>query len=187
MDGEKKNVEDKRSAEKKKKELPDWLQKIKSIKHIEIIVAIIVIAVVVIAYTYTVSGTKTSNTSPTVEDETLTAELTAILSKIDGVGKVDILIIYNGGKQLEIASEVDKNTDIDADGNRTTTTIKETSTPIIVEGNKPLVIGEKRAQIDGVIIVAEGGGDNNVKVQLMRAISSLLKIDFTDVQVFKLK
>lgn len=186
MDGEKKNVIDRRGTEKQKKELPDWLQKIKSIKHIEIIIAIIVIVVVVIAYTYTVNGSKTSNEA-VAEGETLTAELTAILSKIDGVGKVDILIIYNGGKQLEIASEVDKNTDIDSEGDRTTTTIKENQTPVIVDGNKPLVIGEKRAQIDGVIIVAEGGGDNNVRVQLMRAISSLLKIDFKDVQVFKAK
>lgn len=175
------------SAEKPKRNLPDWLQRIKNIKHIEIIAVLIVIAIIVVAYTYTVKGKNVTDTVGTNETETLTAELTNILKKIDGVGDVEILILYNGGKQLEIASKTEKHTDVEVNGDRTTTTTNESSVPVIVDGDKPLIIGEKRAVIDGVIVVADGGGDNKIKVQIMQALSKLLKIDFDKVQVFKAK
>lgn len=175
------------AAEKPKRNLPDWLQRIKNIKHIEIIAVLIVIAIIVVAYTYTVKGKNVTDTVGTSETETLTAELTNILKKIDGVGDVEILILYNGGKQLEIASKTEKHTDVEVNGDRTTTTTNESSVPVIVDGDKPLIIGEKRAVIDGVIVVADGGGDNAIKVQIMQALSKLLKIDFDKVQVFKAK
>lgn len=189
---EKKEIDNKKdktseSAEKPKRNLPDWLQRIKNIKHIEIIAVLIVIAIIVVAYTYTVKGKNVTDTVGTNETETLTAELTNILKKIDGVGDVEILILYNGGKQLEIASKTEKHTDVEVNGDRTTTTTNESSVPVIVDGDKPLIIGEKRAVIDGVIVVADGGGDNTIKVQIMQALSKLLKIDFDKVQVFKAK
>lgn len=189
---EKKEIDNKKdktseSAEKLKRNLPDWLQRIKNIKHIEIIAVLIVIAIIVVAYTYTVKGKNVTDTVGTNETETLTAELTNILKKIDGVGDVEILILYNGGKQLEIASKTEKHTDVEVNGDRTTTTTNESSVPVIVDGDKPLIIGEKRAVIDGVIVVADGGGDNKIKVQIMQALSKLLKIDFDKVQVFKAK
>lgn len=189
---EKKEIDNKKdktseSAEKPKRNLPDWLQRIKNIKHIEIIAVLIVIAIIVVAYTYTVKGKNVTDTVGTSETETLTAELTNILKKIDGVGDVEILILYNGGKQLEIASKTEKHTDVEVNGDRTTTTTNESSVPVIVGGDKPLIIGEKRAVIDGVIVVADGGGDNKIKVQIMQALSKLLKIDFDKVQVFKAK
>lgn len=176
-----------KSDEKTKRNLPDWLQRIKNIKHIEIIAVLIVIAIIIVAYTYTVKGKNVTETNSPSETETLTAELTNILKKIDGVGDVEILILYNGGKQLEIASKTEKHTDVEVNGDRTTTTTNESSVPVIVDGDKPLIIGEKRAVIDGVIVVADGGGNNNIKVQIMQALSKLLKIDFDKVQVFKAK
>lgn len=189
---EKKEIDNKKdktseSAEKPKRNLPDWLQRIKNIKHIEIIAVLIVIAIIVVAYTYTVKGKNVTDTVGINETETLTAELTNILKKIDGVGDVEILILYNGGKQLEIASKTEKHTDVEVNGDRTTTTTNESSVPVIVDGDKPLIIGEKRAVIDGVIVVADGGGDNKIKVQIMQALSKLLKVDFDKVQVFKAK
>lgn len=189
---EKKIINDKKenvsnSEEKPKRNLPDWLQRIKNIKHIEIIAVLIVIAIIIVAYTYTVKGKNVTETNAPNETETLTAELTNILKKIDGVGDVEILILYNGGKQLEIASKTEKHTDVEVNGDRTTTTTNESSVPVIVDGDKPLIIGEKRAVIDGVIVVADGGGNNNIKVQIMQALSKLLKIDFDKVQVFKAK
>lgn len=185
IDEKKENIP--KSEEKPKRNLPDWLQRIKNIKHIEIIAVLIVIAIIIVAYTYTVKGKNVTETNAPSETETLTAELTNILKKIDGVGDVEILILYNGGKQLEIASKTEKHTDVEVNGDRTTTTTNESSVPVIVDGDKPLIIGEKRAVIDGVIVVADGGGNNNIKVQIMQALSKLLKIDFDKVQVFKAK
>lgn len=188
MDKKNNNVVDKRKSEtkeKKERNLPEFVQKIKSIKHIEIILAVIVIVVVVIAYTFTIKDKDDNSVAVGGNESDLTEQLTDILCKIDGVGDVDILILYNGGKRLEIASESNKHTDTETDGDRTTTTTTETDTPIIVDGDKPLIIGEKRAEIDGVIVVADGGGNNKIKVEIMRALSTLLRIRFDQVQVFK--
>lgn len=163
------------------------IAKIKSIKHIEIIIAVIVIVVMVLAYTSFV-GAKDKDVIISTDEVTLTEELQKILSTIKGVGDAKVLIVYNGGKQLEIASKTDKhtNTVTDEDG-RVTTVVDETSTPVIVGGDKPLIIGEKRADIDGVVVVADGGGDVKIRVTVTRALSTLLKLDYNKIQVFEKK
>lgn len=163
-----------------------WWNKLKSIKHIEIILGAIVIIVMVVAYSYSVRD-KSAIKDTTSQGTSLSVELQNILSEIKGVGNVKVLIAYNGGKKLEIASKVDKHSNIVSDDGRITETITEESSPIIVDGDKPLVIGEKRADIDGVIVVAEGGGNNDIRAAITRAMTTLLKINYSDVQVFEMK
>lgn len=194
MQAEKDNIIDRRtkSEEKpvekdiKEKKSPDWLMRIKSVKHIEIIIAIIVIVVMIVAYTYSI-GKKDKTENVSGSEVTLTEELQNILTEIKGVGDVKLLIVYNGGKRLEIASKVDKHSNIVNDEGRITETITEVISPIITAGDKPLVIGETRAEIDGVIVVAEGGSDSTVKLHIMQAICTLLKIDYGSIKVFEMK
>lgn len=179
--------QDKDSKDNKKKEgkVNEFIAKIKTVKHIEIIIAIIVIAVIVVAYIYVSQGNKVKETDS--NSNTLTQELQSMLSKIKGVGDVEVLIVYNGGSVIEIASKVDKHTTVTEDDGRVTTVIDEVTTPILTDGDKPLIVGEKRAEIDGVMVVCEGGSDSKVRVQVMQAISLLLKIDYDCINVFEMK
>ena len=88
---------------------------------------------------------------------------------------------------MEIASKVDKRTDRVEDDGRVTEIIEETITPILTNGNEPLVIGTKRAKIDGVVVVAKGGDDPKVKVAIMQALATLLKIEYNCINVFDME
>lgn len=179
------NGSEENNNNKKDGKLREIIAKVKTVKHIEIIIAIIIIAVIVVAYIYISQDKKVNETD--TKSTALTQELQVILSKIKGVGDVEILIVYNGGSIIEIASKVDKHTTVTEDDGRVTTVIDEVTTPVLTDDGKPLIIGEKRAEIDGVMVVCEGGSISKVRVQVMQAISLLLKIDYNCINVFEMK
>lgn len=175
---ENKNIIDKRGKKTEK------IDKILRNKKFQIIFAAVVLFVVVIAYVSYVN-VKDKDKQVTLSDgKELTSQIQDVLGKIKGVGDVKVLIVYDGGEQLEIASKVDKRTDRVEDEGRVTEIIEETTTPIITNGNEPLVIGTKRAKIDGVVVVAKGGDNPKVKVAIMQALSTLLKIEYNCINVF---
>ncbi|HRF36289.1 MAG TPA: hypothetical protein PLZ09_03225 [Clostridia bacterium] len=175
---ENKNIIDKRGKKTEK------IDKILRNKKFQIIFAAVVLFVVVIAYVSYVN-VKDKDKQVTLSDgKELTSQIQDVLGKIKGVGDVKVLIVYDGGEQLEIASKVDKRTDRVEDEGRVTEIIEETTTPILTNGNEPLVIGTKRAKIDGVVVVAKGGDNPKVKVAIMQALSTLLKIEYNCINVF---
>ncbi len=163
------------------------INKLKSLKHKEIIIAILVILVSLVAYTFYVSSNKDTDVKVDGAAQTLTAELESILSSISGVGDVKLLIVYNGGKSLEIASTVDKTiVTVEEDG-RVTTTIDEVHTPILDDSGDPLIIGETRAKIDGVLVVCEGGDDPKVRIEVMSAVANLLNVKYDSINVLDME
>ncbi len=175
---ENKNIIDKRGKKTEK------IDKILKNKKFQIIFVAVVLFVVVIAYVSYVN-VKDKDKQVTLSDgKELTSQIQDVLGKIKGVGDVKVLIVYDGGEQLEIASKVDKRTDRVEDEGRVTEIIEETTTPILTNGNEPLVIGTKRAKIDGVVVVAKGGDNPKVKVAIMQALSTLLKIEYNCINVF---
>lgn len=175
---ENKNIIDKRGKKTEK------IDKILRNKKFQIIFAAVVLFVVVIAYVSYVN-VKDKDKQVTLSDgKELTSQIQDVLGKIKGVGDVKVLIVYDGGEQLEIASKFDKRTDRVEDEGRVTEIIEETTTPILTNGNEPLVIGTKRAKIDGVVVVAKGGDNPKVKVAIMQALSTLLKIEYNCINVF---
>ncbi len=166
---ENKNIIDKRGKKTEK------IDKILRNKKFQIIFAAVVLFVVVIAYVSYVN-VKDKDKQVTLSDgKELTSQIQDVLGKIKGVGDVKVLIVYDGG---------DKRTDRVEDEGRVTEIIEETTTPILTNGNEPLVIGTKRAKIDGVVVVAKGGDNPKVKVAIMQALSTLLKIEYNCINVF---
>ena len=163
-------------------------EKIRSVKHIEVIVAIICCVVLVLVYFGLSSNKKNNVVTTTSESDKLLGDMEKILGSIKGVGKVNILINYSGGKRIEIASKVETVTKVDSDG--TVYTITENRSPIIVSGNgesKPIILKEESAAIEGVIIVAEGADNAGVKLQLISAVKTLLDINPDKIKVFSMK
>lgn len=172
------NIVDKRG--KKSKKVEDILKN----KKFQIIFAVVVLFVVVVAYVGYVN-VKDKDKQVTLSDgKELTTQIQDVIGKIKGVGDVKVLIVYDGGEQIEIAHKTDKRTDRVEDDGRVTETIEETTTPIFTNGNEPLIIGTKRAKIDGIVVVAQGGDNPKVRVDIMQALSTLLKIEFNCIKVF---
>ena len=89
-----------------------FFQKLKSIKHIEIIFAIILGAVVLLIYlsTFNSGSKKTSSLSATSTTEyvsMLEQKLENIVAKINGVGNASVMITLSSGPEYVYATDED--------------------------------------------------------------------------------
>lgn len=175
------NIIDKRGGNKQK------IVKLIKNKNFAIVFSVVVIFVFVLAYIGYVNGADKSEKVAISDGTKLTEQVQTTLKSIKGVGDVKVLIVYNGGEQIQIASKVDKRVDRVEDEGRITEVIEETVTPIITKDDKPLVIGTKRADIDGIVVVAEGGESQAVRVAIMQALATLLKVDYNCIKVFDME
>lgn len=118
--------------------------------------------------------------------------LREVLSKIRGAGRVEVMITYETGSELVTAVS----TNVDSDMSETTGDGKvsqtqkttESSQPATVSGsagNEPIILLERQPVVRGVIVVAEGAADINVKLDLQRAVKAVLDIPLSSIEVFE--
>lgn len=163
------------------------ITKLKQVKHIEIIIALVLTAILLLVYAF-FSANKSTVQKASVGEDDINLKIAKILSQIKGVGESTVLITYKSGKTVEIAMETTKETIVKPDG--TTEVIKETSNPVIINKNgenSPLVLKENAAEIEGIVVVAEGANDPKIKFEITSAISTLLNIDSFKIKIFTKK
>ncbi len=135
----------------------EFWEKAKTIKNLEVIIAVIVIGIVLLIYASTLPTDKSKKVSAEqgmqVTASNAEQRLAEILSQIDGAGRVCVMITY---ESLGNSAEV---------GNQESAPIK----------------------IKGVIIVAEGADDITVKLNLIRATQTVLAIKANTIEVFVMK
>lgn len=187
-------IDEKKDKVKKKGGFNEFIKKLKSIKHIELIVAIIFIVIALLLY-FTISDAvdKDNKVKDEISSTTLEQQVQSILSTIDGVGKSSVLITYKGSEKQVLAMQEETTTtsvsDSETNGNRTTTQTVTEKTPIMVTINgvtQPVVLQTYPAEIEGVVIVASGGDDVLVKMRIVDAVCTLLDIDTAKIKIFKM-
>lgn len=179
----------------KKFSLKNWwtnskiVNKLKKVKHIQIYIALILVAIILLIYfsTFTSKKTTTSATSSsTVEQYVSELELRMgnALSEIKGAGSVSVMITLNSGTGL-ILAETNESKTITSGGNSTITVSSE---PIIISKNgvlSPVVLSETLPEIKGVIVVSSGAANAKVKLELIKAVQTLLDIPSGNIEVFE--
>ncbi len=121
-------------------------------------------------------------------EEDLEARLERILSSVDGAGSVKVLVTYESGPEIvpALKSDTQRNTsDSNGTGQRTTSTT-ENNEPVVVQGkggSEPLVLVEKEPVILGVLVVAEGASDLDVRLRLAGAVQVALQIAPARIEV----
>lgn len=169
----------------------NFFTKLKAIKHIEVFISIIFIVIILLIYfsTDSVQSNKTKEENTTTLSSTLeySAEIEkrveAVLSKIKGAGDVSVMVNCETGYELKIAY--------------TTETVKKTEdsvlsetvtqTPVLITNNgetNPIVLEQISPKIKNIIIIARGAEDTNVKLELIKAVESLLGIPSSSIEVF---
>ena len=124
-------------------------EKLKNIKHIEIIIAIIFGVILLMIYLSTFSNSSISNnssaaTTASAYSTELEDRLEGLLSNIKGAGKVKVMIVLKSGTELS------------------STTLPE---------------------IASCIVVAEGADDLNVKLNILKAVESAIRVPTTNIEV----
>lgn len=115
------------------------------------------------------------------EEGDLESKLETILAKIEGAGEVDAMITYESSEQIEPAfnsnATKEETTEKDSQGGeRTVTTSSENKTMITSGENNPIVIKTSEPKIKGVLVVASGAHDPEVKQKLYNAVQTALQV-----------
>ena len=126
------------------------------------------------------------------EQKDLEKKLESILSKINGVGDVNVMITFESSEELQPAFNSNSTTETTEEkdaqgGERKVTTESENKTMITSNSNSPVILKTTEAKIKGVLVVASGANDSKVKELLYSAVQTALQVDGHQVQVMSSK
>ena len=107
-------------------------------------------------------------------EKTLSAETEKILGKIEGAGKVCVMISFTDkGKAFPVTDKSESGTSV----NEKTVSVS----------GKVTLIKEEYPSVRGVVVVAEGGEDEGVKNNIINAVSALTGAPMHNIKVFKME
>lgn len=108
-------------------------------------------------------------------------ELERLLSSMDGVGKVDVIISYEGEIRQLYAYNEERSQSEKEDGSSEVTEKKEM---VLLDGDGAPVVTERiYPPIGGVVVAAEGASSDKVREQLLNAVSSYLHIGKNRIEI----
>lgn len=119
-----------------------------------------------------------------------------LLSSMDGVGEVQVMVTLVTSKELIVEKDepVTRNTITESDGAGGTRSTNESSYDYETiyetdgEGNKnPYVIKQIEPEIQGITVVAQGGGNAIVQKNISDVLEALFHLDAHKIKVVKMK
>ena len=120
-------------------------------------------------------------------------EMEEIFSKINGVGKVSVMITYESGSEKVPAYDkresISDTQEEDTNGGKRAITQNDVENNMVYEEEqggvrKPIILKEYEPKVKGVVLVADGAGEPTVKENLVKAVQALLDIAPHKIQVF---
>lgn len=169
------------------------------------LITALIIGVLLILMSNTIFKTSETNkkTEPVVSDEKantysinenyeriLEKKLEECLSLVQGVGKVKVLITLENGREIVIAedssNEQSENIE-EAEGSKKESKIYKNDDKTVIVGNEPIILKEIQPKIGGVIIIAEGGDNVEIKNSLIRATQAIFNVEVHKIEVLKMK
>lgn len=145
--------------------------------------------------TSTESNTKqlAKNNNDTANETTLESKLENILSKINGVGKANVMLTYTESTQMvPVYNKTEKTSNTDeSDSGGGTRKIEESDVSQEVvyedENGKNVIATQKTIspKIEGAIITAEGASNPTIKTSIIQAVEAATGLSTHKIQVFE--
>lgn len=128
--------------------------------------------------------------SENTDVEALEKRLVQTLSKVDGVGKVKVMITLKSSKEAVLNKDTPYEEEEEKNGESTRKSVSsEEETVLIEEDGKsvPYVIKELEPEIEGVVIIAQGGANASVQKDITEAVTALFNVQANKVKVLKME
>ena len=122
-------------------------------------------------------------------DTEMEDRLKRVLSKVDGVGDVDVIINYESTAERVPAFSEDRQVSKSDSQDTSSETTSEKSDIATVQGNgasEALIVKENQTEVRGVIVVAQGAEDISVRMNLLNAVTTLLNVSADKVEILKM-
>lgn len=148
------------------------------------------------------NNTINDNTHTTVaEDENdayvseLENRLKSVLAKVEGIGDVEVMITLKASKEKVILKDTpytqESMNEVDGEGgNRKSSNINKEDTTVLVNGGNgesmPYVIQELEPEVEGIVVIAEGGNNAKIMTEIMEAAQVLFDVPAHKVKVMKM-
>ena len=118
--------------------------------------------------------------------EALEKRLEETLSLIDGAGEVRVMITLKDTGEKVVEKDITRRTDTDAGGSQNTD--QSQSSVYAREGNTetPYISNELTPQVEGVLVVAQGGGNSLVKQNILQSVMALFPLEAHKITIVKM-
>ena len=121
----------------------------------------------------------------------LETRLEEAFRNVAGVGEVIVMVTLSHGPQRIVAEDIITSEAVtietDATGGTREITNRTQNLSHVVHGQSPLVLVETEPRVEGVIIVAQGGGDIRIVEALVNATRAVLGIEAHRVSVLEMQ
>lgn len=123
-------------------------------------------------------------------EQQIEKRLVSILEKMEGVGQVSVMVTTYSNEEKVLASDVTTSSQQSeekdqAGGTRNSMTTNSNQKVVMQSGNTPYVVKENKPAIKGVLILAEGADNSNVRSEIIEAVANLLDVPVHKVSVLK--
>ncbi len=132
------------------------------------------------------SAETTSNTDLQEYSERLEQRLTSIISSIDGAGATRVMVTLESGSEDIYLHDFDYGENADPSGKNS---IERKDEYVIIDGSsgeQGIIVRRAEPKVRGVAVVCEGGGSDQVRSQIVEAVTALLDISSARVSVAKM-
>ena len=170
-----------------------FFNKLKKIKHLDIILTVLFIAIILLIYFSTSNNEKSDSITENkivvekTNDENnlinnyaneVEQKLCKVLSELKDVGKVSVAVKLSGNTEYIYAYTTI--VEFLQDGTRL-----ETKTPILSnEDGKPIVLQTILPSIESIVVIASGAKDTNVKLDILKIVELLYNLPSAKIEIF---
>lgn len=126
--------------------------------------------------------------------EELESRLEEILSQIEGAGEVSVMVTLQSSSEKVVEKDAEEDsetvTETDSQGGSRTTSNKSVREEAVYDtggsgGQAPYVSKEISPKVEGVVVIAPGGGDAVVTKNITEAVQALFGIDTHKIRIVK--
>jgi stage III sporulation protein AG len=132
----------------------------------------------------------TENSTNEEDVSVLEERLKETLSSMAGVGNVKVMITLKSSKESVVNKDTPYEESEEVDGESSRKTVNSGEETVLVEEDGesvPYVVKELEPEIEGVVVIAEGGANASIQKNITEAVMALFDVSVNKVKVLKME